>query len=318
MHYRYPPSRIFAGVAGTGGAIGWFGLQMDWMYIVGWWPFAIIGGLLLLAGGYWMWDAFAQERHHNAMAKFARVNKWEFSFETPQYRRVFRSYPFDRGMNQRDVACISGTYNGRRCSSFTHEYEIGAGDEKKRTDRWQITLVELDYPLKTVDILPDDTLAKLVKSIGGQDIDFESSDFNKKWRVVARDPKFAHDIVHPRMMERLLRSDAEGMAIRVEGPAVISWRWQRRGPADLARRLGVLTSIAKLIPEFVLREFEYEHRKLEEAARKREENAPDWANTPYALTSGKYTGIGAEDYAEEPANDGEAKPVPRDNEDRAW
>ncbi|MCJ7826907.1 MAG: DUF3137 domain-containing protein [Demequinaceae bacterium] len=321
MHYRYPPSRIFAGVAGGGGAIALAGLQSDWLLLVGWWPFAIIGGVLALSGGYWIWDAFAEERHLHTMAKFASVNKWEFSIGTPAYlhaSRALHSFPVDQGVNQRDTACISGTYNGRRCSSFTHEYEIGTGDEKRHTERWQITVVELEYPLKTVDILPDDVLAKFAKSLGGQDIDFESADFNRKWRVMARDLKYAHDIVHPRMIERLLRPDADGLAIRVEGRAVMCWRWERRGPADLARRLGVLTSIAKLIPEFVLREFEYEQKKIEEAARKREEDAPDWANTPYALTSGRYTGIGAEDYPDV-ATDGEkAKPAPRDDEDREW
>jgi hypothetical protein len=319
MHYRYPPSRIFASVAGGGGALALAGLHLDWVAFVGWWPFAIIGGLLLLAGGYWVWDSSAEERHIRAMAKFARVNKWDFSAETPAFRRVLGSFPFDQGENQRDVASISGVFNKKRCWSFTREYEIGTSDNKKHTERWQVALVEIEYPLRTVDILPDDLLAKFSKSLGGQDIDFESADFNRKWRVMAHDLKYAHDIVHPRMMERLLRDDADGLAIRIEGPAVLCWQWNRHGPGDLARRLGVLTSIARLIPEFVLREFEYEHKKLDEAARKREENAPDWAKTPYALTSGHYTSLGKEEY-EEDANDIVAPPSsdPPDDEDRAW
>lgn len=318
MNYRYPPSRIFAGVAGGAGAIAVAGLLLNGMVIVAWWPFGILLGLLLVAGGYWAWEAFAEERHIRAMAKFARVNKWDFAAETPAFRRVLGSFPFDQGENRRDLASISGVFNKRKCWSFTREYEIGTGDDKKRTERWQITLVELEYPLKTVDILPDDLLAKFSKSLGGQDIDFESADFNRKWRVMSRDLKYAHDIVHPRMMERLLRDDADGLAIRVGGPAVLCWQWNRRGPGDLARRLGVLTSVAKLIPDFVLREFEYENNKLDEARRKREANAPGWATTPFALTSGHYTGIGAENYPEvtEPGKD-QGPPV-RDDEDREW
>ncbi len=319
MNYRYPPRRIFAGVAGGGGAIAFTGLQMNWLAIFGWWPFAILGGLFLLAGGYWIWDALAEERHLNAMAKFARINKWDFAPQTRQFYRVYRSFPLNEGTNQRDIACVTGSFNGRRCSSFTREYEVGVSDNKKYIERWQITLVELKYPLATIDILPDDVIAKFAKSIGGQDIDFESADFNRKWRVMARNLKYAHDIVHPRMMERLLRPDAEGLAIRIEGPAVLCWQWERQGPADLARRLGVLTSIAKLIPKFVLREFEYEQKKLEEAARKREENAPDWAKTPYALTSGRYTGIGAEDDEKSVVKgDKRQKFKPGEDEDRAW
>ena len=77
--------------------------------------------------------------------------------------------------------------------------------------------------------------------------------------------------------------------------------------------------MAKLIPDFVLREFEYEHLKNEEAGRRREASAPDWATTPYALTGGKYTGIGAADCPEEPKGaDGQTKRAQRDDEDRAW
>lgn len=320
MHYRFPPGRILAGLAGLAGVVGYAALHFNWVLLVGWWPTLIVVGLVAASVWYWVWDLTAASRHANAMAKFARVNGWQFEVGTREYRRVLKSFPFGHGMQPRDVHCIRGTFNGRRCSTFTHEYETGANnDENKRkyTERWQITAVELDFPLQTIDILPDDMLAKSAKFFGGQDIDFESADFNAKWRVVGRNLKYAHDIVHPRMMERLLRPDADGLAIRIEGPYVLCWQWNRQGPAGLARRLGVLTSIAKLIPDFVLREFEYEYKKLAEARRQREENAPDWATTPYALTSGKYTGIGAEDYAEE-EGDGGGGAGPEDDEDREW
>lgn len=294
------------------------GLHGDWIWYFGWWPIVVIAGLILFAAGYWWWDSTAEERHTHAMAKFARINKWDYQPETREYRQALRSFPFDQGINQRDLKRIEGTFNGRRCSTFTHQYEMGAEDKKRRTDRWQITAVELEYPLQTLDIVPDDYLAKSAKLFGGQDIDFESAAFNKKWRVVGRNPKYAHDIVHPRMMERLLKPDADGLAIRVEGPYILCWQWNRQGPADLARRLGVLTSMAKLIPAFVLKEFEYEHKKNAEAKRLREKNAPDWATTPYALTSGKYTGIGAENYPEVVELGKNQGSSLRDEEDRAW
>jgi hypothetical protein len=320
MHYRFPPARVFATLSGAGGAVGYFALHFDWILLAGWWPILIVAVLVVFSVCYWVWDLTAASRHANAMAKFAYVNKWQFELETGEYRRVFQSFPFGHGLRPRDINCITGSFNGRRCSTFTHEYEIGTrNDENKpnHKEQWQITAVELEYPLQTVDILPDDVLAKSAKFLGGQDIDFESSDFNAKWRVVGRNLKYAHDIVHPRMMERLLRPDADGLAIRIEGKYVLCWQWNRRSPADLARRLGVLTSVAKLIPDFVLREYEYEYKRLEEARRKREENAPDWAKTPFALTSGKYTGIGAEDYVEDDDGD-KPKKAKRDDEDREW
>ncbi len=318
MHYRFPPARIVSFISGAGMFLGFFALHFEWVVLAGLWPTLIVVGLGVVAMAAWVWELATADRHANAMAKFAHVNKWQFEFETGAYRRVFQSFPFNHGRRPRDVNCIRGMFNGRRCSTFTHEYEVGSDNDdnqRQHKERWQITAVELEYPLQTIDILPDDTLAKWAKFFGGQDIDFESADFNAKWRVVGRNLKYCHDIVHPRMMERLLRPDARGLAIRIEGPYVLCWQWNRKGPAGLAKRLGVLTSVARLIPAFVMREFEYEHRRLEEARRKREENAPDWAKTPYALTSGKYTGIGAEDYAEDVNG---TKPKPEDDEDREW
>jgi hypothetical protein len=285
MGYRFSPRNIFGGVV----------------------AFAILAALLALSVAYWIWDANADERHARAMLKFAVLNKWEYMYEASDYRRWFHSFPFNRGSTQMDTVLIRGPFNGQTCATYTHELEMGQDNQRKRKERWQITLVELPYALPTIDIVPDDGLAKVEKFLGGMDVDL----------------KYAHDIVHPRMMERLLQYDAEGLAIRIEGKAVLCWQADPRGPEDLARRLSVLTAVAKLIPSFVLREFEYIYKKQEEEARKREENAPLWAKTPFALTSGRYTGIGAEDQIRDELTDeatGVKPPTARrpDNEDRAW
>ncbi len=299
MGYRYSPRNIFGGVVAFVATIAYFGLHLGWLGLVGWWPFALLAGVLGLSIAYWIWDANADERHARAMLKFALLNKWEFVYESGNYRRWFASFPFNLGANDKDLALIRGPFAGQTCATYTHEYEIGKDDEKKRKERWQITLVELPYPLPIVDIVPDDGLAKIEKLLGGMDVDFESVAFNKMWRVKSGNLKYAHDIIHPRMMERLLEYDAEGLAIRIEGKAVLCWQADPHGPEDLARRLSVLTGVAKLIPDFVLREFEYIYKKQDEEARKREENAPDWAKTPYALSSGHYTELGRKLAADE-------------------
>lgn len=309
MHYRYSPRNVFIGVVTTVAAVAYFLIEIE-VAANQWWPYAVLAFALVLSGSWWLWDSLSDERHGNKMAKFAGVNKWEFHLRTFDYDRRFVSFPFATGVNAEDRMVIRGVYNGERCASFTHTYEERTDDDRRATYHWQITLVELDVALPSVDILPDDLVAKMAKLVGGQDIDFESAEFNRKWRVKARDRKYAHDIVHPRVMERLNRDDAAGLAIRVEGAAVLAWQVDRRGPEDLARRLGVLTSIAKLIPEFVVRNAREAREKAEEEQRWREANAPAWATTPYALTSGRYTGIGAEEYAQEDSRDGEEDDKP--------
>ncbi len=300
MNYRFSPGSIISSVLGALSVVAWMLFHFDVVAIAGAWPYIAAVVVFILAGVWWAWDIRSQGRHQRAMTQFAdHVDGWEFAYATPAYGRRLRAYPFGVGNEQRDLDVIHGPFNGFSCASFTHQYEEGTKDDELKTPRsWQIDIVHLPYPLATIDILPDDILAKFAKVLRGQDIDFESSAFNAAWRVKAGDTKYAHDIVHPRMMERLLQPDARGMAIRIEGATVYAWAVDRHGPEHLARRLGVLTAIARLIPEFVYREFKEIHDRAAEAARKREEAAPDWATTPFALTSGRYTDLGRAQYDE--------------------
>jgi len=298
MNYRVTPGSIISSALGALSVVAYLLLHFDVVAIAGAWPYLAAVGVFVLAGAWWAWDVRVHSRHRRAMAQFARqVEGWSYAPATYAYRNRLAAFPFGTGREQRDVDVVYGPFNGFSCASFTHQYEDGKEDEIKVPRSWQIDCVDLPYPLAKVDIVPDDALAKFAKFLGGQDIDFESAAFNARWRVKAGDKKYAHDVVHPRLMERLLKPDAVGMAIRIEGSAVYAWAVERRGPGDLARRLGVLTAVARLIPEFVYREFKEVHDRLEEAARKREANAPSWAKTPFALTSGRYTELGKEEWA---------------------
>ncbi|HEX7589352.1 MAG TPA: DUF3137 domain-containing protein [Demequinaceae bacterium] len=293
------PRSVISAAVGALSVVAILLLNTGIVAIAGPWVMAAIVGLLVVAVGWFAWDLWSQGRHRRAMMRFAdHIDGWEYRPQTRDYDERFLTFPFGVGRDLRDVDLIRGPFNGFACASFTHEYEEGDKDEFNATSRWQIDVVDLPYPLAKVDIVPDDFLAKFAKLLGGQDIDFESAQFNARWRVKAGDAKYAHDIVHPRLMERLLEADADGLAIRIEGSAVYSWAVDRRGPEDLARRLGVLTAVARSIPDFVYREFKEVHDRLAEEQRKREENAPEWAKTPFALSGGRYTDLGREDYRE--------------------
>lgn len=315
MNYRLSPVGVASAALAVLGLAAYALMRLDIAGATGWWPQAVLAGVVLAFIALWAWDMSVHGRHQRAMLRFARhIEGWEYAPTAPQYRGRFHAFPFGVGRDARAIDLVRGPFSGFSCASFTHQYEEGKEDEIQFPSTWQIDMVELPYPLATVDILPDDLLAKFVKLLGGQDIDFESAAFNARWRVKAGDARYAHDIVHPRMMERLLWFDAEGMAIRIEGAAVYAWAVERRGPEDLARRLSVLTAVARLIPEFVYREFREVHDRLAEEQRQREENAPAWAKTPFALSGGRYTELGRSEYwkSELPEFEDEGSEPPRE------
>jgi len=145
------------------------------------------------------------------------------------------------------------------------------------------------------------------------DVDFESAAFNSRWRVKGPDARYVHDMITPRVMDRLLEDDASGFALRIEGPYVFAWRAGRLPTEKLGAMLGLLISVAKALPPHVERTLR-EAQAAEDADRAaREAAAPEWARTSGALTSGHYTALGAQEWAEqERARGGQLASSPED------
>ncbi|PKQ27132.1 MAG: hypothetical protein CVT64_01405 [Actinobacteria bacterium HGW-Actinobacteria-4] len=260
----------------------WFGMT----------PFVVLVVLALASGVWWIIEATWEHRHRQDLRAFAKVHGWEYVEWTSEYRLRFRSFPFNQGTDRQDVNVLRGTFHGRECVSYSRQFDLSSNDTNA-IQSFDITLVELPVKLPTVDIVPEGAFDRLARSLGGGDIEFESAEFNQSWRVKSNNSRYAHALLHPRMLHRLNRDDARGYNIRFEERAVMMWTAEREGTDTLARRLGVLTALAKLVPPHLEREYleleleeEREAAALLEAQRVAELNAPLWARTPGALTGG--------------------------------
>ena len=105
--------------------------------------------------------------------------------------------------------------------------------------------------LSTLELTPGNPLQRFAARLGAQDIDFESEAFNAAWRIAAPNERFAHSVLHPRLMERLLQPDATGMSLRIEGTDILCWahgapRYDLIGP-----RLRVMSDVVAAVPRFV-------------------------------------------------------------------
>jgi hypothetical protein len=56
----------------------------------------------------------------------------------------------------------------------------------------------------------------------GDGIELESEEFNAACQVFADQPRFAYDVLHPRMMRFLL--DREPQSVRIDGTVLVAWR----------------------------------------------------------------------------------------------
>ncbi|WP_062380874.1 hypothetical protein [Demequina pelophila] len=248
----------------------------------------------LIVGALAVWEAVVAYRHRHEAERFAREHGWEHIHRTAAYSVRFTGHPFDLPGRHRQEDVLRGTYAGQPCATYTHvaEQAIDARRGGSHAQAFQVTLAELPVDLPRLDLVPEHLGHHVAQALGGMDIEVESHEFNSRWRVTAADRRYGHDVVDPRMIARLLEPDAAGVAIRIEGGAVMIWRPGRGGTADLARRLGLVAGIARRIPRHVLRRYSDEGRARPDPDAPLV--GPAWAVTPGVLTGGRYTGIGVD------------------------
>ena len=200
---------------------------------------------LMFGIGIWL-----HQRRIKAAQQFAASIGWSYVGNDASLRSRWSGAPFGAGHSRRVSEVMTGIFQGRTAVSFAYQYTTGSG---KESNTYSFHVVALRSPayLPMLEITPDGVGAKLAKVFGGEDIRFESEAFNRAWRIRAGNPRFAHDVIQPRLMERLLRPDAQGLSLRIEGVDLLCWTGGMPRYEDLARRLHVADAVLDSVPRFV-------------------------------------------------------------------
>ncbi len=223
---------------------------------------ALVGGALLA------WRARARA---DRLRTWARSTGWAWWGEDDQsLAQVCHHDPFVGP--QKVSEAMRGSYGGRDAVSFvttiggqdatafvTQLAGLGGTSFGSRRDeqqvRFHVVAVRLPMWLPMVDAVPETFAVKVEKATGAQDIQFESDQFNRAYRVQARDERAAYALIQPVLMERLLRDDARSVAWRTDGTWVLSWQMGSTDLDSLLRRLGVLSAVAASIRPHVFQQY---------------------------------------------------------------
>ncbi len=200
---------------------------------------------VVLGAGLWL-----EARRRKAVREWAERVGWTYVGSDRSLVGRWRGAPFGTGSSRRTSEVVVGPWQGRQCVSFRYQFTTGSG-KNRTTHTYHVVAMALPAYLPTLELTPEGVGARIAKAFGGQDIQFESEDFNRAWRVRAADERFAHAVVHPRLMARLLQGDARGLALRVEGTDVLCWAQGNPNLDGLARRLTVMAAVADAVPRFV-------------------------------------------------------------------
>ena len=222
--------------------------------------------------GLAVWWQITQTKADQAWA--ASVG-WQVLGSDPTLADRWRGTPFGVGHGRRVSRLMAGPFQGRAAMSFAYRYSTGSG-KSESTYTFHVIAMALPAYLPNLQLTPENLGDRIAKTFGSQDIEFESDDFNRAWRVQAGVQKFAHDVIHPRTMERLLRADARRLNIRIEGTEVLCWTAGSLRTDVVAQRLQVLKALVDAIPRYVWLDHGYDpgYQPEERAVPERQPESP--------------------------------------------
>lgn len=202
----------------------------------------------------------AAKRRREAFTALAASRGWTYSERDDRWTEAFEGHPFGRGHSRRADNVLTGQYDSRAFVAFDYVYyttESSTDANGNHTTRevshtFAVVAVDTGVAFPELEVAPEGFFSRVVGRLTDTDIELESEDFNRAFRVTCPDRKFASDILHPRMMEQLLRSpDA---AFRFTGTHVLT---ATNGQADLSQveaNLAFLDAVIDQVPEFVWRD----------------------------------------------------------------
>lgn len=128
---------------------------------------------------------------------------------------------FRKGDRRRIETTLHGTLDGRSivlCDFvFTETSRDAQGNTSQRDYRWSLCALALSWPLPWIEITPEGLGRRLLNVLGvGNDVQFESDEFNRAFTVLSRDRDFAFTLIDPAMIE-WLTANADDCHIEIEG-----------------------------------------------------------------------------------------------------
>ena len=208
---------------------------------------ALIGGTIL----YIQWQR--EQKRRALLVEWAAANNWTFSASDDQWCDRWHGTPFGEGDHRRARNVLTGQWKGHPFASFDYSYQThssnGKGGQSTETHHFAVSSVQLPTYLPRLQVTPENLFTRLGNAVGLTDIELESEDFNRAFRVHANDPKFASDVLSARTMQMLL--SRPHFSWRIEGVDMVCWTGGEQQPAAVTARMATMLDVVAGIPSFV-------------------------------------------------------------------
>lgn len=210
-----------------------------------------------------IWTYVRNRQRRDALMTLAAARGWSYAASDLTLCMRWYGKPFGQGDNPKAVNVLNGAVGTRTFTAFDYSYETHTSDSRggrsTQVHAFSVCVVPLPAPLGAVQVEPENALERFAGAVGlMQDVQLESEDFNRRFRVSATDPKLASDLLTPRTMEFLI--SAPPLAWRTEDTSLLCWRSGRLDPEWVVVAVGVADRVVDSVPAFVWKDRGYDPR----------------------------------------------------------
>lgn len=223
---------------------------MDWFETI----FGLIFGFMMFGVPVLVVAAIAFGLRHRAKQKrmwrnWAVARNWGSHDTWPGILEYYRKGELMPSRGGTASYGYEGVFDGQAVAGFEYRYTTGSGKNRSTTYK-HISMVRIPGAQ-----FPGLTLCRetfMSRLLGGRDIQFEDNEFNKNWFVKGDVPRFAHDVVHPRVMQWLNSRAVPPMSMLwFDRDAIILSSTRATKPDLVDFNLRFLTSLTATVPRHV-------------------------------------------------------------------
>lgn len=200
-----------------------------------------------------------EKKRREALRLWAGQRGWRLVPDT--IKSMHTEYPglkvFQKGHSRTAKNIIQGELHGRPVTLMDYRYVVGHGKNRSTHNRGVIIL-KTDFPTVPMFIRRESALDRVGEFFGADDIDFESSEFSRKFYVKSNDRKWAFDVIHSRTMEYLMK--APSFTIEFGLGEIAVYKTGRCDTDRYDRALKMLWKLYELIPDYVVRQMKGDGR----------------------------------------------------------
>lgn len=148
---------------------------------------------------------------------------------------------------------IHGIYYGHHVLAFDYHYQTESRNSngKKRTQHHHFSFFVLHFEGNFPELLisREGWLSKVAQFFGFDDINFESAEFNRMFKVKSANKQFAYDICHGQMIEFLLSNP--DLNIEIEQDCLTLFFGSCLDHSQITPNLNRLVHIRTLFPQYL-------------------------------------------------------------------